>query len=96
MANYRYLDNGPDHDGTILGQTSQSPIALWGKTPGTQRSHVADVTTATVTTAATSTTPYGFATSTQANAIASIVDDLRTKFNTLLANMEAVGIHAES
>lgn len=96
MATYRYLDNGPDHDGTILGQTADSLISLWGATPVAQRSNIADVATSTITTPATSTTPFGFGTSTQANNLLTIVDDMRNKFNTLLAGLEAIGTHATS
>lgn len=82
--------------GTRLGQDSTDLISLWGAAPVAQRSNIADVATSTITTGATSTTPYGFATSTQANNLASIVDDLRTKFNTLLTGLEAIGTHAAS
>ncbi len=88
------------HDGNSagarLGASSTELVSLWGAAPVAQRSNIADVTTATVTTAATSTTPYGFATSTQADAITAMVADLRTKFNTLLTGLEAVGTHAAS
>lgn len=82
--------------GTRLGQSSTDLISLWGATPVAQRSNIADVATSTITTAATSTTPWGFATSTQADAVAALVASLRTKFNTLLTDLEAVGTHAAS
>ncbi len=82
--------------GTRLGQDSGDLISFWGATPVAQRSNIVDVATSTITTAGTSTTPWGFATSTQADAIATIVASLRTKFNTLLTDLETIGTHAAS
>jgi hypothetical protein len=94
-TNIKYLD-GDSADGTVLGQDSSALVGLWGATPVAQRSNIADIATSTITTAATSTTPFGFATSTQADAVITIVADLRTKFNTLLTGLEAIGTHAAS
>ena len=81
---YRYLDDGND-DGTIFGQDSSALISIWGATPGTQASHITSVSTA----AATTTTPYGYAASTQADAIVTAV-------NAILVALENFGILATS
>lgn len=85
-----------DVDGTLLGQSASDKIGFYGVTPVDQAAHIADVATSTITTAATSTTPWGFATSTQATAVIAIVDDLRTKFNTLLDDLSDIGVNAAS
>lgn len=61
-------------DGVTLGNATSDKISLYGVTPIVQRSGSAQA--AVVTTAATSTSPYGF-TSTQANAIVTLVNELR-------------------
>jgi hypothetical protein len=67
--------SGADTDGTSLGQSATDKISLYGATPVAQRSGSAQA--AVTTTAATSTTPFGFSTSTQANAIVTLVNELR-------------------
>ena len=52
-------------DGTRLGQSSSDPIGFYGAAVTTRPT----VTAYTTTTAATSTSPWGFATSTQADAV---------------------------
>lgn len=59
---------------TILGATSQK-LGFYGTTPIAQRAGAAQA--AVVTTAATQTTPYGFATQAQADAIVALVNELR-------------------
>lgn len=73
-----------DPDGTSLGQSTTDPISLYGKTPVAQRAGAAQA--AVTTTAATSTTPYGFSTSTQADAIVTLVNEMRT----VLVNLGAM------
>lgn len=85
-----------DTDGTLLGQSASDLIGFYGVTPVAQAAHIADVATSTITTAATSTTPWGFATSTQADAVITIVADLRTKLNTLFSDLSDIGINAAS
>lgn len=63
-----------DSDGTVLGQSASDKIAFFGATPVVQQTHVAAVST----TAATTTSPWGFSTSTQADAIVSLVNQCRT------------------
>lgn len=63
-------------DGTGLGQSTSDKISFYGVTPVVQRSGSSQA--ATATTAATTTTPWGFTTSTQANAIVTLVNEMRT------------------
>lgn len=67
--------------GSGLGQSSTDTISFYGATPVAQRSGA--VQAAVTTTAATSTTPYGFSTVTQANAVVTLVNELRA---TLVGN----------
>lgn len=66
-------DQGPD--GTSLGVTTSDLISVYGKTPIAQRSGStqAAVAVSTLTTASQTTTPYGFATSTQADNLTATV-----------------------
>jgi len=82
--------------GTRLGQDATDLISFYGAAPVAQRSNIAAVATSTVTTAATTTTPWGFATSTQADNLAALVADTRTKMNSILTNMNTLGLHAAS
>lgn len=69
-----YLDNGND-DGTVLGQSASEKIGFYGVTPIVQRSGAAQA--AVGTTAATTSTPWGFSTSTQADGIITLLNELR-------------------
>ncbi len=62
-------------DGTSLGNETSQKISLYGVTPITQRTSSNQA--AVATTAATSTSPWGFSGSTQANAIVTLVNELR-------------------
>lgn len=64
-----------DADGTTLGQDTSDKISFYGVTPIVQRSGAAQA--AVTTTAATSTTPYGFSSAAQADAIVTLVNELR-------------------
>ena len=66
-------DGNPD--GTVLGQGTTDLISFYGVTPVAQQTATAG---SPVTTLATSTTPYGFATSTQANQVISAMAALQT------------------
>lgn len=90
-----YIGDGRT-DGVSLGTSTSDKISFFGKTPVSQQANIADVATTAITTAATSTTPFGFATSTQADNLLTIVHDLRTKFNTLIGDFEDLGTHAAS
>lgn len=67
-------------DGTQMGASSASLDGFFGATPIAQPSTGA---TAPTTTAATTTSPWGFATSTQANAIVTLVNGLQTALTNL-------------
>jgi len=73
-----YLDKGND-DGTCFGQSASAKISFYGKTPATQPATIAAVTTA----AATTTTPYGYETSTQADTIVSALNSVIAALKTL-------------
>jgi hypothetical protein len=62
-------------DGVTLGKDTSALASVYGVTPIAQRVGAAQA--AVSTTAATSTTPYGFSTSTQADAIVTLVNELR-------------------
>lgn len=92
-------------DGMKIGGAVTDKISVYGVTPIVQRSGAAQaaVTTAAITvpgtTAATSTTPFGYASTTQADAVpASIVaidtrvDALTVLVNELQASMVAFGV----
>lgn len=76
-----YVDDGND-DGTVFGQSASSKIGFYGLATAIVRPTGA---TAVSTTAATTSTPYGYATSTQADAIV-------TAINTTIANLKALGL----
>lgn len=69
-----YLDKGND-DGTCLGQSATEKISFYGATPIVQRSGAAQA--AVATTAATTTTPFGYTTAAQADAIVTLVNECR-------------------
>lgn len=68
------LSNG-NSEGTILGQSTSDKIAFYGGTPAAQRANASQA--AVSTTASTTTTPAGYATTTQANAIVTLVNEMR-------------------
>jgi UDP-N-acetyl-D-mannosaminuronic acid transferase (WecB/TagA/CpsF family) len=78
---YQYLDNNIAADGTILGQTTASKVGFYGKTPVIQPTSASQA--AAASTASTSTNPFGFTTSTQANAVVTLVNQLRSELVTL-------------
>ena len=79
-----YLGVGLD-DGTILGRGATDKIAFYGTTPAVQPSLI----TACATTAATTATPYGYTTSTQADAIV-------TSLNAVIAALKTLGLVAST
>jgi len=93
MAVGQYLGDG-NPDGTSLGSSATEKISFYGVTPVIQPTSAsqAAVATSTITTAATSTTPWGFATSTQADAVAAQVVLLRTGFNQLRSDLVDLGL----
>lgn len=73
MATIERLDYGSE-DGSQWGGASTDKLACYGETPVVQASAI----TAVNTTGATSSTPFGFTTSTQANAIVTAVNSIIT------------------
>ncbi len=80
MAVKQLSDGGSD--GVKLGQSATDLVGVYGVTPIVQRSGAAQA--AVITTAATSSTPFGYSEA-QANAIVALVNELR-------ASLVAVGI----
>lgn len=75
-----YLGTGND-DGVSLGRSSSDKIAFFGGTPTSRISGgTAAATTAAVSISATQ---WGFSTSTQANAIVTLVNNLRSQLVTM-------------
>jgi hypothetical protein len=72
------VSNAPNNvgGGYQVGTAASDPVGFYGATPIVQPSTGA---TAPTTTAATTSSPWGFATSTQANAIVTLVNGLQTQ-----------------
>ena len=71
---YQYLGNAMG-DGTVFGQTSSSAQGFWGSVTNQRPANIA----ALVTTASTSTSSaFGFTTSTQAEAVTTAVNQIIT------------------
>ena len=69
------LQTGPDGIGKTFGKSATDTIGFYGKTPIVQRAGAAQA--AVGTTAATTTTPWGFGSSTQADAVITLVNEMR-------------------
>lgn len=93
MADYQYVGEGRA-DGCIVFTSATKKGAFFGKTPIVQPSGAgqAAVTTTAITTAATSTTPYGFATAAQADNLMEIVAANRTLVNQMRADLVSLGL----
>lgn len=74
-SNVRALGGNDTADGVRLGHSATSKVAFYGATPVVQRSGSSQA--AVSTTASTTSTPYGFSTSTQADAIVTLVNEIR-------------------
>lgn len=92
-SNKKVIGDG-NPDGVTLGGATTDLISFYGVTPIVQRSSASQAAVATTaitapaTTVGTSTSPWGYAGSTQANAISKAVSDLVTRVaaNTTLLN----------
>lgn len=82
MAVGEYIGTGLS-DGLSVGLDATHKVSFYGVTPVAQRAGSAQA--AVTTTAAQTTTPYGYSTSTQADAIVTLVNEMR-------AALVAVGI----
>lgn len=74
MSGEVYHYSGASQDGDIIGYDTSAKVGLHGTAPTAQRSGAAQV--AVATTAATSTTPFGYAEA-QANAIVALLNEIR-------------------
>lgn len=80
MATIKELDdNGPD--GSRFGKAATSLIGFYGATPAVQPSATAQ--SAVATTASTTTTPYGYTTSAQAEGVVTLLNQIRSDLVTL-------------
>ncbi len=70
MAVKQLSDGGPD--GVKIGQSASDLVGFHGATPSDQRATLAAITT----TAAVTTTPHGYSTGTQADAIVTAVNEI--------------------
>lgn len=73
MADYQVLTVG-NPDGALIGLTSSEKIAFFGGTPAARQT--APTAVETTVAISTTTTKWGFSTSTQANAIVTAVNSL--------------------
>ena len=92
----KVVNNGAS-EGANFGASTTDKIGFYGlAAPIVQPSGAgqAAVATSTITTAATSTTPWGYATSTQADAVAAQIVLLRTGYNTIRGNLVALNLIA--
>jgi hypothetical protein len=83
MAVKQLSDGGPD--GVKIGQSASDLVGFHGATPSDQRASL----TAVTTTAAVTTTPHGYTTGTQADAIV-------TAINEIIACLKEKGLMASS
>jgi len=70
-----YIGHNND-DGMSFGLSSSQPISFYGATP-TARQTLANAAVATTVAISTTTTKWGFSTSTQANALVALVNEIR-------------------
>lgn len=79
--------------GLKIGKTG-AYVGFYGTTPAVQPSgaNQAAIATTVVSTAATSTTPWGFATETQANNFMTIMNSTRTLCNQVRSDLVTLGI----
>lgn len=88
-----YIGNG-NPDGSSFGSAITEKVSFYGVTPVIQPTSgsQAAVATSTITTAATSTSPYGYATTTQADAIPAQIVALRTLVNQMRTDLVNLGL----
>lgn len=95
MAVNHLSDGNPD--GTVLGQSAADKVSLHGGTPTTQDAFIDDVLSTDVSAAAaTSDSPFGYATAAQADAVTAVIKDMRTTVNAMLDALANKGIMASS
>jgi len=80
--------------GTKIGTATTQKLGFFGSTPVVQQAGATASGTTAVTTAATSTTPYGYATSTQANNVGVELAATVLAVNALITQLTALGLIA--
>jgi hypothetical protein len=95
MAEYKQLSDGRP-DGFLLGKDASDKWCAHGGTPTTQDANIDDVLSTVISTAATSDSPFGFATAAQADAITDVIEDCRTTINAVLDVLINKGFVASS
>lgn len=85
-------NNAPD--GSTFGASTTEKISFYGVTTVVQPSSAsqAAVATTTLTTASTTTSPAGYATTTQANDVATVAAACRTLVNQLRSDLVSLGL----
>ncbi len=63
--------------GATMGETTADKVSFYGVTPITQRTSASQAAVATTAAVSTTSNIWGFSTSTQANAIVTLVNELR-------------------
>lgn len=76
MPELNYLSDGRP-DGTTLGNSTADKVSLYGVTPVAQRSGASQAAVATTLAVSTTSNIWGFSTSTQANQLVTLVNELR-------------------
>jgi len=95
MAVEEYF-GGKTTGGASFGQSAADLVSLHGVTPTSQDATIADVLSTVISTAATSSSPFGYGSAAQADAITDVIESLRTKVNSILLALEHKGIVASS
>ena len=96
MAEYQELTEYRP-DGAHLGQAAADKVAAHGATPTTQDANIDDVLSTDVSAAAaTSDSPFGYATAAQADAVTAVIIDMRTTVNSILDVLSNKGLMASS
>lgn len=90
-----YISDGRP-DGISIGQNAADKVAFHNATPTTQAATIDAVLSTVISTAATSDSPFGFATAAQADAITDVIEDLRTTVDAISAALRGKGIVAAS
>lgn len=90
MANENYEGVGSP-DGTIIGK-SDGKLGFFGKAPTVKATVSTTVGSAVATTAATSTSPFGYSSAAQADAIVANVNALRVDLLALVTELRAKGV----
>lgn len=95
MAEYQQLSEGRP-DGMLVGKSASDLVGIHGATPTSQAATQDAVLSTVISTAATSTSPFGYASAAQADAITDVIEDLRTTLDAVTTALRNKGILAAS